>query len=256
MFRYVHRPLLAVALLLISGLVVAATRENTLGGPPFRDPSVQGEDYRLVPAVAKDATGKVIPGVTVQRILLKDMEGEWESADEKLPPFKSTLTPDVLARVQLFFASGGGWMVTPRGWKVYAAGFGVDGTSSFLFTAASGPAQGWLSTYDIPACLGCIYDAADMFFPQVHAMREDMVGPTPRPAILPRPKSMTRPDKCTVLLRYDTPDSPPVREAATFDASGDPFWHSIDVAIPDADAALADALMLYYRQQVPRCGTR
>jgi Domain of unknown function (DUF4850) len=227
---------------------------QTLTGPPIRFVSKEGVDFRHVPARASDTSGRPIADMPASRILIKDTEGGWETAEKAAPAFKGNIPVSMRGKLQLIYVESLDWLVVPRGWQVRRTAMGVDGTSAFSFVAPTGTANGWMTLYNIPACLGCIYDSADAFFPDVHAKRLALSGEVSTSAISPKPETMTRPDRCTVLMRYRLPGSPPIHDAVIYTDDGDPTFDDISVALADADSDLAEFLVAYYRHGRESCG--
>lgn len=238
------------------GSVQAEPQQRALTGPPSHYVSRQGDDFRLVPVHPRDDAGRPVTGVPATRIELKDEEGEWEDAREAdVPPFALTLTDDTRPQVQLFYASATGWMVVPRGWKPLRTAVGTNGNTIFSFAAPTGTAAGWMSWTFYPACLGCIYEAAQGLFPGAHRQLDELMETrTPEPALEPRPDTLERVDRCTVRLAYRLPVSPSVRSMAVFDQTGDPFYRELAVALPESRSALAVALLASFHSVHGGCG--
>ncbi|WNL46608.1 DUF4850 domain-containing protein [Dyella sp. BiH032] len=253
-YRYLVAMTLFLAAVLVS--VHAEPQQRTLTGPPSHYLSTQGEDFRLVPAHPRDGAGRPITRLPATRIELKDEEGEWEQVrDADIPPFALPLADEVRPQLQLFYASATGWMVVPRGWKPRRTAVGVDGNTIFSFVAPDGAAAGWMSWTLYPACLGCIYEAAQGLFPGAHkALDELMETRTPEPSLEPRPDTLERLDRCTVRLAYRLPASPPVRAMAVFDQTGDPFYRELAVGVPESRSALAASLLASFQSAHGGCG--
>ncbi|WP_266169173.1 DUF4850 domain-containing protein [Dyella subtropica] len=246
-----------ITLLVAAGSTAASAGDSrrSLTGPPVRYTSVQGTDYRLVPAHPRDAAGKPV-GLPATRINIQDQEGEWEVArDADLPAFTASIPPALRDQVQLFYASATGWLVMPRGWHVQRTAVGADGNTIFSFVAPEGAHAGWLSWELYPACLGCIYEAAQGLFPGAHKQLDTLMETsTPEPALDPTPEKLERLDRCTVRLTYALPKSPAVRSLSVFDQSGDPVYRELSIALPASQSALADYLLSSYKDEYGGCG--
>ena len=252
------RQLFTRALLLIAALspAHAEPQQRALTGPPSHYVSRQGEDFRLVPAHPRDSAGRALTGVPAARIELKDEEGDWAATrDADIPPFTAPLADDIRPQVQLFYADATGWLVVPRGWKPQRTAVGMDGNTVFSFTAPEGAAAGWMSWTLYPACLGCIYEAAQGLFPGAHRQLDALMETrTPDPALEPRPDTLERIDRCTVRFAYKLPASPPVRAMAVFDQTTDPFYREFAIALPDARSTLAAFLLASFQSAHGGCG--
>jgi hypothetical protein len=254
----IRRRLAGILFLLLAGAVIAhaETPRRTLTGPPTRYVSRQGEDFRLVPAHPRDGAGQAVTGMPAAYIELKDEEGGWEAiGDADVPTFALSLPDQVRRQSQLFYANATGWLVVPRGWKPLRTAVGVDGNTVFSFVAPGGAAAGWMTWTLYPACLGCIYEAAQGLFPGAHRQLDALMETrTAEPVLDPKPDALERPDRCTVRVAYHPPASPPAQAIAVFDQTGDPFYRELAIAVPASQAATADGLLASFRSVHGGCG--
>lgn len=251
---------LCLGAVLLSSLACIATAADAprraLTGPPTHYVSVAGKDYRLAPVHPHDAAGHPLDGVRAARIEVKDEEGEWETLrDAEVPALTVTAPPALRDKLDWFYADATGWLAVPRGWKPLRTAVGVDGNTIFSFAAPEGVEAGWLSWELLPACLGCIYEAAQGVFPGAHKQLDALMETsTPEPALEPKPDDLQRLDRCTARLAYQLPKSPPVRALAVLDQTGDPFYRELAVAMPVASAAVADYLLAAFKDAHGGCG--
>jgi len=249
---------LAAALLLLAAGSVGAddAPRRSLTTPPTRYVSTPGKDYRLAPAHPHDAAGKPLADIHAMRIEVKDGEGEWETvADADLPALAITVPPELHDKLDWFYAGATGWLAVPRGWKPVRSAVGVDGNTVFSFAAPEGVEAGWMSWALFPACLGCIYEAAQGVFPGAHKQLDTLLETsTPEPVLDPKPDELQRVDRCTARLAYRLPKSPPVRSLMVLDQTGDPFYRELAIAMPASSAAVADFLLASFKRAHGGCG--
>ena len=253
----IHRHVAAAFLAAAAATALhAEPQQRALTEPPSRYVSRQGEDFRLVPAHPRDGAGRAVAGLPASLIEVKDQEGEWETLrDADTLPFTVSLPDDIRRRTQLFYASATGWLVVPRGWKPLRTAVGVDGNTVFSFVAPQGAAAGWLTWTFYPACLGCIYEAAQGLFPGAHKQLDALMEThTPEPDVEPKPDLLEHVDRCTVRLAYRLPAPPAVRSIVVFDQSGDPFYREFSVALPSSQSTLADFLLASFQDAHGGCG--
>lgn len=249
-----------VATLLLLSTTGIATADDAprraLTGPPSRYISVQGKDYRLAPAHPRDAAGKSLADIHATRIEVRDSEGEWETVtDAELPALTLATPPDLRDKLDWFYASATGWLAVPRGWKPLRTAVGVDGNTIFSFVAPEGAEAGWMSWELLPACLGCIYQAAQGVFPGAHKQLDALMETsTPEPVLDPKPDQLQRLDRCTARLAYQLPKSPPVRSLLVLDQTGDPFYRELALAMPAASTPVADFLLAAFKDAHGGCG--
>lgn len=250
---------LGTALLLLAagtGIATAADGpRRSLTGPPTHYIDVAGKDYRLAPAHPHDAAGHPLD-IRATRIEVKDSEGEWETLrDADIPVLTIAVPPELRDKLDWFYADATGWLAVPRGWKPQRTAVGVDGNTVFSFAAPEGTEAGWMSWELLPACLGCIYEAAQGVFPGAHkqldALRETS---TPEPVLDPKPDELQRLDRCTVRAAYPLPKSPPVRALMVLDQTGDPFYRELAIAMPASSNAVADFLLASFKDAHGGCG--
>ncbi|MGO4702921.1 DUF4850 domain-containing protein [Dyella sp. 2RAB6] len=249
----------AVLLLLIAATGTATAGDaprRSLTSPPSHYASAAGKDYRLAPAHPRDASGKPLTDVHATRIEVKDGEGEWETVqDTNLPALAITAPAELRDKLDWFYASATGWLAVPRGWKPLRTAVGVDGNTVFSFVAPEGAEAGWMSWELFPACLGCIYEAAQGVFPGAHKQLDALMKTsTPEPVLEPKPDELQRLDRCTARLAYRLPKSPPVRALMVLDQTGDPFYRELALAMPASSAALADFLLASFKDAHGGCG--
>jgi hypothetical protein len=252
------RPLLA-GLFLFAAFAAPAkdAPPSPLIGPPVHYVSKQGEDYRLSAAHPRDAAGKAVAGLPATRIAVPDEEGGWDDGEAaELPSMALDIPAALRDRMQLFHADALGWIAVPRGWRVQRTAVGMDGTTVFSFVAPQGPSAGWMSLTEIPACLGCIYEAAQGLFPGAHKQLDELMeSRSPEPVLDPKPEKLERLDRCTVRVDYTPPQSPQARLLAIYQQQGDPSFSELTVAVPSELAAYADYALAAFRHGHDACGT-
>ncbi|MBT2119463.1 DUF4850 domain-containing protein [Dyella sp. LX-66] len=249
----------AVLLLLAAGSGIAVAGDaphRALTGPPSHYLSVAGKDYRLAPAHPRDAAGHALDAIRATRIEVKDGEGDWETVqDSELPVLAIAVPPELRDKLDWFYANATGWLAVPRGWKPQRTAVGVDGNTVFSFVAPEGAEAGWMSWELFPACLGCIYEAAQGVFPGAHKQLDTLMETsTPEPVLEPKPDELQRLDRCTARLAYRLPKSPPVRALMVLDQTGDPFFRELAIAVPASSAAVADVLLASFKDAHGGCG--
>jgi hypothetical protein len=235
---------------------MAADNIHHLAGAPSQFSSSEGRDYRLAAVHPKDASGHVLADIPSWRIDLHDGEGDWEEPNTELPALQPEIPVALRSQVSLVHANAVGWIVIPRGWRVQRAVVGVDGNAIFNFVAPTGAADGWLTLEEIPACLGCMFGAADGIFPDVHKQLDALMETsTPKPTLSPKPDVLSRPDRCTARLAYQPPKSPAVQAVIVLDQHGDPSLGALYAALPVSQAALSQFMLARFRSTQPTCAT-
>lgn len=250
---------LGATLLLLAAGAAAATDDaprRTLTGAPTHYLSTPGKDYRLSPAHPHDAAGKPLAEVHALRIEVKDGEGEWETvSDADMPALATAVPPELRDKLDWYYANATGWLAVPRGWKPQRTAVGVDGNTIFSFVAPDGAEAGWMSWELLPACLGCIYEAAQGVFPGAHKQLDTLMETsTPEPVLEPKPDELQRLDRCTTRLAYRLPKSPAVRSLLVLDQTGDPFYRELALAMPASSTAVADYLLASFKDRYGGCG--
>ncbi|MFC5742464.1 DUF4850 domain-containing protein [Dyella tabacisoli] len=249
----------AAGLLLAIGLnsasASAAENIHQLAGAPSRFSSVEGRDYRLVAAHPKDASGQVLTDIPAWRIDVRDSEGEWEeNSDAKLPAWQPSIPAALRPHITLMHANAVGWIIVPRGWRVQRAVVGDDGNAIFNFIAPAGAATGWLTLEEIPACMGCMYSAADGILPDAHKLHDALMETsTPKPTLSPKPDSLSYPNRCTARLAYRPAQSPAVQAVLMLDQRSDPNFSAIYAALPGDQVALTNFILATHRTAHTDC---
>lgn len=252
---------LAAALLLAVGICAAATEPNKLPGPPSAPKADDLANFRLRSFVAKDSDGKPLTDIPATLVDVHSGMGDWDAVEEgRVLPFTPNIPPELRGQIQLFYADNDiGWMMVPRGWKVWGAALGADGTSWFTFVAPAGPKDGWMVAVEVPGCFGCMYMDADGLVPAAHQNLVDggLADPgteAAKPA--PTPDSLSNPNPCTAILSYRQPGSPAVRAivyVGTPDPEADATERSTYLALPGQKAKLTDLIMDYSQKEMPAC---
>ncbi|WP_266158476.1 DUF4850 domain-containing protein [Dyella silvatica] len=243
-----------VAIGLHAAPTTAADHVHQLAGAPSRYSSTEGRDYRLTAIHPKDASGQLLTDIPSWRIDLNDAEGDWEEPNANLPALQPAIPAALRNQIALVHTNAVGWIIIPRGWRVQRAIVGEDGNAIFNFIAPTGAADGWLTLEEIPACLGCMYRAAEGIFPDAHKQLDGLLGTsTPKPTLSPQPDSLSHPDRCTARLTYQPSKSPTVQAVMVLDQQGDPSLAAMYAALPASQTALTQFLITRYRSTQPSC---
>lgn len=251
---------------LLFGLITAAwagsTPPNLLPGPPAAPSEASLKNFRMHEFVAKGAIGQPLTNVPAALLDILSGMGDWDTPDpRKVPAFMADIPTDLRGQLQIFYKDDGvGWIVVPRGWKVWRAVEGADGNEWFTFVAPTGPKDGWMITGNVPGCQGCMYSDADGLIPGAHkVLIDDQIADagTPTAKVVPTPDSISHPNDCTAVLTYHKAHSPPVRAVVFVGipvAGGDPSERSLYLALPAVKSKVSDFIVDNFRKLTSSCG--
>ena len=235
-------------------------KTKELASAPSEYSSVAGTDYRLHPFKAKDAAGHPLTDVPANIVDVFNRVGEWDAPKYSEPPAIAYPIPaDIRDQIQLFYASGPGWVVVPKGWAIHRAAEGADGNAVFSFLSPKGREGGWLEIESIPACMGCMYSAADGIILGAHAGLEGITEDgAPEPTLVPKPESMTHPTACLAVFSYRVKPSLTVHAVVFLGHAEEPTetdeeGASLYIAMPDANAKLAEFIAGYFQRMHTDC---
>ncbi|HKT31195.1 MAG TPA: DUF4850 domain-containing protein [Gammaproteobacteria bacterium] len=252
--------------MLLFGLMTAAwadsTPPNVLPGPPSVPSEASLKNFHLHDFVARDATGQPLTNMPAALIDILSGTGDWDTTNpSKVPALIIDIPTDLREQLQIFYKDNGvGWVIVPRGWKVWRAVEGVDGNEWFTFVSPAGPNDGWMITGDVPACIGCMYSDADGLIPGAHQVLIDFkiadAGTSPA-RIVPTPASISHPNDCTAVLTYHKAQSPPVRAVVFVGipaAGGDPSEVALYLALPAGMSKVAEFIADNFKKLTTSCG--
>jgi Domain of unknown function (DUF4850) len=202
-------------------------------------------------------------GVPVTLIDVRSGTGDWIKADPAhLPTFPVTPPAALKERLQWFYGGEVGWMPVPTGWVLQRAAIGADGGTVYAFVAPESASSGWLKYTVIPACLGCLLEAADGLLPGAGEHLTALTGAVAahQGQTNPALSWQSLPDDCTALFRYR--DAGLVVHAAVL--SSEPLTAldsqkydlsvaDIYAALPAAKASLGEFLVSTFRQTFNAC---
>jgi len=212
-----------------------------------------GNDFRLTPIVAKDASGKPITDIPAFELGYRDVDGLWFEQGPPTP-FTDVLPRAMRARVMLVF--DGGWSLVPRGWKMAYAMFTSDSTLAVGYEAPAGRRAGWMND-GMVVCAGCAEGYAAPYFPRtMRDLRNDSGDDWEKPRPQHRPLHLTRPDGCTVVFDYRTPHSPPAREWMNYIGLQYGVLLSFAIAMPASDKDLRDLIFANHTNDPQTCVVR
>lgn len=208
----------AAGSLLLVGTASAAVSDGSvqaLPGNPLPDHPFR-KNFRQHPFKAKDVAGKTldIPAHLVD--VFVGNAGDWDSPNaESVQPFPMTIPTTEQNKIQLFYNGGAygnspGWMIVPRKWILWDAGEGSLG-KHFDFAAPSGPANGWMSvsinyggnTDYLLDDVGGLLPSANKVLAKLYQRREFSETVSPDAEIVPQPISITHPNPCAALFKYE-----------------------------------------------------
>lgn len=222
--------------------------------PPDGSASRLDSDYRLVAVSARGPDGQVIDDVPAFRIALNGGFGDWVAADS-VPTLKRDIPAKLRAQLALYLTPLGDWLVVPRDWKIFQGALGGDGGTDISFVAPAGIRAGWMHWTAHPACVGCIYAAAESVFPQAHRRLDELLSrDTPEPLLSPNPERLKLADRCTANLAWRSPGSPPVR--AIMYLVDDPYdaqFRQLVIASAPSRTGTVDLALAEFRESLPSC---
>lgn len=206
-------------------------------------PAVLGRDYRLRTFKAKNASGEVM-GVPAHLLSIASAAGGWMSPDPSIVPHvTSTIPRRFRDKVQLFYSEITGWIMVPRGWQVWDAENGADGSLRLEFAQPSSSHTNWIEIGSEGGCYGCMLDDAAGFVPRatlVKAGYQRGLGYTsPNVALDPKPSTLIHPDPCSALLTYSSGGAVVHGVVLLLTYDGDPAgFEDLYIALPPNEAKL------------------
>lgn len=173
-------------------------------------PSKAGEDFRLHEFQARNTAGEIL-NVSAFLLDIPSGAGGWISPEPSgVPPFPETLPTVMRNRVQLIYNGNNsddavGWLVVPRGWILWTAGIGADGSTRIEFRAPGDRYAGWMALGEEGGCEGCMPEVVAGL--GIRAAAHTFTGNTFFPLnakLSPKPNVLVHPDACTALITYQT----------------------------------------------------
>lgn len=138
-------------------------------------------------------------------------------------------------------------MVVPRGWDLWSAGVGEDGTGSITFEAPQGWTHGWENIGTVPACMACMWGATNGLIPAAFKVIGQDFNP-PVSKLIPTPQVLMHPNPCIAVLRYKPKNSPlSIRAVVLFNDKGNPWERDLYLALPEKSKVPADYILKSYR---------
>ena len=142
------------------------------------------------------------------------------------------------------YAQPSGWILVPKGWTLYEAGLGANGSVGLLF-APDAKGRHYLTFYDTSSCVGCAYSSASLFFDRARSLAKSNEFLFYTRANVALKTTMLRPTHAAYSYRFKQGD--PIHGLAIFDPENQgTMYRNLSVRLPASQKSVASAILNWY----------